>query len=77
MTILISVVIGLFIGSAIGFIICSIFRKTRKYVGVMKIIREDEKLVYSLELLEDPIMLEYMSEVVFKVETSDESSNRK
>jgi len=43
----------------------------------MKIIREDDKVIYSLELHEDPVMLEYKKEVVFKVETSDESSNRK
>ena len=77
MSILIGIVIGLFIGATIGFIICTMLRKMHSYAGVMKIIREDDKLVYSLELHEDPIMLEHVSEVIFKVETSDESSNRK
>jgi hypothetical protein len=59
-----------------GFVFFEISRKNRSYSGVMKILREENKLVYSLELQEDPLMLEYKSEVVFKVETSDKSSNR-
>lgn len=75
MTILISVIIGLFIGSVIGFSICFMLKRKSEYSGVMKVIREENnKLVYSLELLQDPVELEYMSEVIFKVETSDESS---
>lgn len=67
MYILISGIIGLFI----GFGICFISRKTRDYSGVIKVIREENKLIYSLELHEDPEKLEYMNEVVFKVATSD------
>lgn len=60
----------------IGFIISSIIRNIKSYSGIIKIIPEEEKLIYSLELHEDPIMLQHMNEVVFKVETSDESSDR-
>jgi hypothetical protein len=45
--------------------------------GVMKVIKEEDRVLYSLELHEDPSLLEHMSEVIFKVETSDESSDRK
>lgn len=74
MTILISVIIGIFIGSSVGLIIGVMFKRTNSYVGVMKIIREDGKYVYSLELNEDPIELAYRDEIIFKVETSEESS---
>lgn len=48
-----------------------IFRRNRSYSGVMKVIRDEDKVLYSLELNEDPIYLEHMPEIVFKVETSD------
>jgi len=76
MTIIILVLIGLLIGFSIGFFICLMLRKIYSYSGIMKIIREDDKIVYSLELHEDPVMLEYKNEVVFKIETSDKSSNQ-
>lgn len=78
---IILLIIGAFVifgfGTVLGFILCTLFRRSSSYVGVMRIIREDEKLVYSLEMYEDPIMLEHVNEIVFKVETSNESSNRK
>ena len=77
MIILIASIIGLSIGVMIGFIFCTLFRRVASYSGVMKIIKEDDRVLYSLELHEDPIMLEHVTEVIFKVETSDESSNRK
>lgn len=60
-----------------GFIMSLVIRKTQGYSGTMKVIRDENKILYSLELHEDPIMLEHKSEVVFKVDTSDQSSNRK
>jgi hypothetical protein len=60
-----------------GFVTFTTFRKMRSYAGIMKITREDNKVLYSLELHEDPVMLQHASEIVFKVETSDESSDRK
>lgn len=76
MYILIGIIIGLFIGILIGLIIGINLDMLKSYSGTMKIIREDNKLVYSLELHDDPMMLEHVSEVIFKVETSDQSSNR-
>lgn len=60
----------------LGFLLCFIYRN-KDYSGTMKVIRDENKVLYSLELHEDPIVLEEKSEVVFKVETSDQSSNRK
>lgn len=60
-----------------GYVISGIIRKNKGYSGTMKVIRDENKVLYSLELSEDPIMLEHKSEVVFKVDTSDQSSDRK
>lgn len=75
MTIVWAIII-LFVGVMLGYALSMIFRHVSSYAGIMKITRTDEKLIYSLELKEDPALLEYTSEVVFKVETSDESSVR-
>jgi hypothetical protein len=77
MTILISVLVGMFIGSVLTFLILLYSSKVRSYSGTIKVIRQENKLVYSLELDEDPEELEHMNEVIFKVDTSDESSDRK
>ena len=76
MYIAIAFILGIFIGTIAGIFTHMIFRKIRSYDGVMKIIREEDKIVYSLELREHPVVLANMSEVVFKVESSDKSSNR-
>lgn len=67
----------LLFGGIIGFVMCAIRRNASSYAGRMVIIREEDRLVYSLELDEDPAMLEHKPEVVFRVVTSDESSSRK
>lgn len=77
MTIFISVVIGIFIGTVIGFFVCLWYGKKLDYNGTIKVIPDEDKLIYSLELHDDPAVLQDMSEVIFKVETSDQSSNRK
>jgi hypothetical protein len=59
------------------FIAFPIIKKTKDYSGTMQVIRDENKVLYSLELDEDPIMFEHKSEVVFKVKTSDQSSTRK
>lgn len=62
---------------SLGFILGSLFKNIKNYSGTIKVTREENRVLYSLELDEDPSMLEFMPEVVFKVETSDESSDRK
>jgi phosphate/sulfate permease len=55
----------------IGYRISHIRRRIKSYSGTMKVIRDENKVLYSLELSEDPSMLEQKSEVIFKVDTSD------
>lgn len=57
-----------------GFMTSTMVRKKRSNSGVIKIIPDEGKLIYSLELHDNPVMLQHMDEVVFKVESSDESS---
>lgn len=59
-----------------GYVVSNIMRKTKSYSGTIKIIPNEDKLIYSLELNENPVMLQYMNEVIFKVDTSEESSDR-
>lgn len=65
------------IGVIFGFMLCSILRRRSGYSGVLKVIKEENGVLYSLELQDDPKLLELEDEIVFKVETSDQSSNRK
>lgn len=76
MTVLIYILF-LTLGIIIGIALNTAVRAKRSYSGTLRVIREENKVLYSLELDEDPNMLEYMPEVVFKVDTSDESSDRK
>lgn len=62
------------LGFVLAFSILMIIGKKRSYSGTIKVIPSEGKLIYSLELDEDPVILQDMREVVFKVETSEESS---
>jgi hypothetical protein len=64
-------------GFLFGYMMRNFLRNARYYVGVIKVTREENRILYSLEFDEDPSELEKMNEVVFKVETSEESSDRK
>ena len=44
----------------------------KSFDGVMRVIKEEEKTVYSLELREDPEMLAFKPEVIFKVQTESQ-----
>lgn len=78
MILIIIAIIGGFSGGCIfGYILAHLFRKVGDYAGIMKIIQEENRLLYSLELYDSPEVLRDKREIVFKVERSDESSNRK
>lgn len=62
------------LGFLLGYILRSKIRALSGYDGIIKVIREDEKLTYSLELSDSPYDLQYKDEVVFQIETEDESS---
>lgn len=50
----------------------------KSFDGIMRIIKDDEKTVYSLELHENPDMLAFQDLVIFKVVTDPEiDPNRK
>jgi|KBSSwiS6_1023812.scaffolds.fasta_scaffold360866_1 hypothetical protein len=56
---------GLFVGYMLHHWIISM----KSFDGVMRVTKDEEKTVYSLELTEDPDMLAYQSLVIFKVIT--------
>lgn len=53
-----------------GYVTAVIFRKSKGYFGVIKVIREEDRVLYSLEIPGDPSDLERETEVTFKVEAS-------
>jgi hypothetical protein len=68
---------GLFVGIMMGFMLHHWLRSMQSFDGVMRVIKNEEKTVYSLELHEDPDMLAFKPEVIFKVVTDLEiDSNR-
>jgi hypothetical protein len=56
---------GLFVGYMLHHWLISM----RSFDGIMRVTKEDEKTVYSLELTEEPDMLAYQTLVIFKVVT--------
>jgi hypothetical protein len=63
---------GLLVGVISGFMLHHWLRSMQSFDGVMRVTRNEEKTVYSLELHEDPDMLAYKPEVIFKVVTDME-----
>lgn len=70
---IILLVVIFFLGLILGFVIHMLARRLHNYDGIINVTRTDEKLIYSLELHEDPEALEFMDEVIFKVAKSDQS----
>jgi hypothetical protein len=60
---------GLLVGIIAGFMLHHWLRSMQSFDGVMRVTRNEEKTVYSLELHEDPDMLAFKPEVIFKVIT--------
>lgn len=64
------------LGFVVGYSILEILRIRRfKYIGTIYVTEDDEKTMYSLELLEHPESMLTMKEVVFKVNASEEDRN--
>jgi hypothetical protein len=61
----------------LGFLLHYTLVRLRDYSGVIRIIREQDKVVYSLELDDNLEQLEYVDTVTFRVENSEESFDRK
>lgn len=71
-------IIALGMGIVIGFFIKQ-WLNSKNYSGTIFVKREkdSEKLIYSLELDDGPEKLEFKKIVIFKVDTSGKSLNRK
>lgn len=69
--VLILCAIVLLIGIAIGYVLRLSVGAMSAYNGTIHVTKEDDKIVYSLDLEEDPELLQYKSEVVFKIKTSE------
>lgn len=65
-----------YVGGFLGFWLRGWLWSRHEFDGVIKVLRDEDRLIYSLELHEDPAMLEHMNEVVFKVSPLMESSDR-
>ncbi len=71
MEILIYVLIAFAAGTA-GFLVRGWFsHKIKNYSGTISVNKDEDKIVYSLELYGDPEELQFKNEVVFKVNASD------
>lgn len=66
----------LYFGLVIGFLASELLRRNRTISGTIYVIRTDEKTLYSLELTEDPEMIEFKKKVVFKVDNSKDGLDR-
>jgi hypothetical protein len=63
---------GLLVGFIGGYLLRHWLLSMQAFDGVMRVTRNEEKTVYSLELHEDPDMLAFKPEVIFKVVTDME-----
>ena len=59
-----------------GFILHKLLGRVRSYSGVININKFPDKTVFSLELDEDPEELAFKDEVIFKVMTVQETSEK-
>jgi hypothetical protein len=69
--------VGIFyVGIAVGFILRKWLFSRREYTGSIYVTRNEDRILYSLELDENPEELEFRDEVIFKVKTSEENLKR-
>lgn len=69
-------VIAFYAGIFAGFILFRWLGRKRSYSGIINVIRNPDKTLFSLELQEDPEMIAYQDEVVFKVVTKEYKDDR-
>lgn len=63
-------------GLFVGFVLQRWLGRRRSYSGIIQVTRTPDKTLFSLELQEDPEMIAYQDEIVFKVITSEEEADR-
>lgn len=64
-------------GSMIGYGVRLWIESETAYGGVILVQKQDEKLVYTLEIFDDPEQLQYEEQILFRVDSSDLSLDRK
>ena len=69
-------VVVFYVGGMVGYLLRNWAGKEHGYAGIIHVDKADDKLVYTLELTEDPEALQYNTQVLFKVETVEESLDR-
>ena len=63
-------------GLILGVFIIGRLIRTREVDGIIVVKKEDEKIIYSLEITSDPELLQYAKLVLFKIQVSDDELNR-
>jgi hypothetical protein len=58
------------LGMIVGFVLRKWLIDQKSHSGVIYITRDEDKILYSLELKENPEELVFMDEVIFKIDTS-------
>lgn len=76
MFILITNISILIVGFVAGFFVNRFIFVKKEYGGTIVVTKNEEKTIYSLELNDYPDSIDYMDEVLFKIEHPDESPNR-
>jgi len=69
-------VIAFYLGVFAGVILHKLLGRVKSYSGIINVTKTEEKTLFSLELNENPEMIAYQDEVIFKVVTSEENDDR-
>lgn len=62
-------VLVFFLGVGVGFVTRMFVFLKRDYDGNILIQKDEDKIVYTLELTDDPEKIQYRNELIFKVQT--------
>jgi len=65
-----------YVGLFVGFMFHVWLGRRRSFSGIIQVTKTPDKTLFSLELTEDPEMIAYQDEIVFKVVTSEEEAVR-
>jgi hypothetical protein len=65
-----------YVGLFTGIIIQRWLVSRKSYSGIIQVTHTEDKTLFSLELGEDPEMIAYRNEVIFKVVTTEEEADR-
>lgn len=66
----------LYLGMFMGFCLRWWLEKDKSYGGTIVVSKDKDKLIYSLELIDDPEKLQYNDRILFKIDSSRMSLDR-